>query len=312
MSSVVRAVVHGGSSSSLPPLRSRAKTIPLRLDDDERTLLRVLECALEVSDYTERVDTIRLSGKVGRIVQQLGDVLAVLAGMFVVAEGRRGQELVQDRTVGEMPELFGAIFEAGRRYKVMNPDKMRGSHGKLMCMLQDAQISEIRTAIGFDMVRAIRTVEDELAQLDADALLDDDDLAVATAPVVAGGSHAAKAEATQRLMARHGGDDAAARARIERVVISIADDAVLTEAHVRPVEQMLAPRFLRREEPFGHDAAEDARGEHQQPAESEEPEPRQGRRQQGEQHVEHGAPGGQLLFEQWCGLQQKPRIFCAH
>ena len=48
------------------------------------------------------------------------------------AKGKRGQDLVQDRQVSENSELFASIFEVGRRYKIMNPDKMRSHFGKLL------------------------------------------------------------------------------------------------------------------------------------------------------------------------------------
>ena len=138
---------------------ARAKTTPLRLSDDERSMLRVLEGALTVSEYTDKVDVISYrSNKVHRIQQQLGDMFAILSGMVVASKGKQGQSLIEDRAVSENPDLFASIFEVGRRHKVMNPDKMRGNYGKLMFMLQDAQTREIRDSIGFSVVRTVLTV----------------------------------------------------------------------------------------------------------------------------------------------------------
>ena len=234
------AVPQQGQSVSSGFYAARARTIPLRLSEEERSILRVLEGALTVSEYTDKVDVFSYrSNKVARIQQQLGDVFAILSGMLVAAKGKRGQDLIQDRAVSDNPELFSSIFEVGRRYKVMNPDKMRTSYGKLMFMLQDAQMGEIRDAIGFRCVCAIISVESELAALHAEPLLDDDDLPDAVAPVQVGDSAEVKSAATRRLVERYGGGDARAESRIERVLVSIADDEALTLAHVQPVQSML-------------------------------------------------------------------------
>ena len=153
-------------------LSQRAAFIPLRLSEDERSLLRVLEGALAVSEYTDKVDILSYrNDKAARVQEQLGNVLAAVSGMVVAALGNRGQQLVQGRTLPENFDLFCAVFEVGRRYKVMNPDKMRSTYGKLMHMLQDAQSTEIQHAIGFRVVRAMLTVRRELEDMSATELL---------------------------------------------------------------------------------------------------------------------------------------------
>ena len=68
--------------------QARASTTPLRLSPAERNSLRVLEGALTVSEYTDKVDIFSYrSNKLDRIEQQLGDVFAVLSGMIVAAKG---------------------------------------------------------------------------------------------------------------------------------------------------------------------------------------------------------------------------------
>ena len=58
-----------------------------------------------------------------------------------------------------------------------------------------------------------------------------------------GDSHERKADATSRLVKKYGNGEAKRSERIERVLVSIADDEALTYAHVDPVEDML--RLLR-------------------------------------------------------------------
>lgn len=50
----------------------------------------------------------------------------------------------QDRNFAENSHFFQSVFEIGRRYKIMNPDKMRSEYGKLMYLLMDSSDSTIQ------------------------------------------------------------------------------------------------------------------------------------------------------------------------
>lgn len=82
-------------------------------------------------------------------------------------------------------------------------------------------------------------VEAELTALGLNELLEDEDIEEATSPVHVGGSVDAKREAIARILAKYAESDPKKEARVERVLLSIADDEALTTAHVRPVQQVL-------------------------------------------------------------------------
>ncbi len=73
----------------------RAKFIPLRLTLKERKYLRLLEAALTVSEYTDKVDILLPYGKskVKRIVSQIKEICAVLSGLLLAADYKAGQGL---------------------------------------------------------------------------------------------------------------------------------------------------------------------------------------------------------------------------
>lgn len=115
----------------------RAKYIPLRLTLIERKYLRLLEAALNVSEYTDKIDTLGFGlSKAKRIVQQIRELCAIMSGLLLAADYKQGQELFTDRDFQANAEFYQQIFELGRRHKIMNPDKMRSTYGKLIYLLQ--------------------------------------------------------------------------------------------------------------------------------------------------------------------------------
>lgn len=115
----------------------RAKFIPMRLSLVERKYLRLLEAALHVSEYTDKIDTIGFGlSKAKRIVHQIRELCAILSGLVLSADYKQGQELFSDRDFQANEEFYQQIFELGRRHKIMNPDKMRSTYGKLVYLLQ--------------------------------------------------------------------------------------------------------------------------------------------------------------------------------
>eukprot|EP00879_Flechtneria_rotunda_P004579 GHRR01004834.1.p1 GENE.GHRR01004834.1~~GHRR01004834.1.p1 ORF type:complete len:720 (+),score=299.93 GHRR01004834.1:971-3130(+) len=165
--------------------RERCKYIPLRLKLDERRLLRLLEAALNVSEYTDKVDILAWRSKTSRMHAQLKDFCAILSGLVVAQDYRRGQQLVADRDFDQNADFFQDVFEIGRRYKIMNPEKMRSEFGKLMYMLMDSSDPAVQELLGFSCVRPLKTVASFLEERGSSALLDDPLLEIATAEIVA-------------------------------------------------------------------------------------------------------------------------------
>lgn len=175
------------------PLVERCKYIPLRLDEDERQLLNILEGALEVSEYTDNVD-VADSDYGGRywgfsfwnqpyskherggpsrndlIKQELQEVFDLLTGLYQSSDYRLGSQLLKSEDEESMITFLQKIFEVGRRYKIMNPEKMRTTYGKLMYILQDAAKPN---RLPFQIITPIKTVYSLLEEKDALHLIGD-------------------------------------------------------------------------------------------------------------------------------------------
>lgn len=60
------------------------KFIPMRLTQEERVTLSILESALDVSEYTDTVDVFSRTPKSDRIISGLVDMLSISSGLMVI------------------------------------------------------------------------------------------------------------------------------------------------------------------------------------------------------------------------------------
>lgn len=193
------------SSDILKKVKEQCKFIPMRLTMNERKLLRLVEAALNVSDYTDKVDVTTYKSKSKRIVAQLREMCSILAGLVVATDMDMGKSMFfkksdddeEEEDFAANAEWYKSVFEIGRRYKIMNPEKMRDSFGKLMYMIMDSRLPEIKDALEFDFYKPIRTVYSFLEEHGDKALqlLDDPLLLQAVVDIVPEGKSRATIQA---------------------------------------------------------------------------------------------------------------------
>lgn len=144
------------------------KHVPLRLTERERVILGTVEGALDHSEYTANIDVSRSMSyvsesfdKESRITKEVNEVSRVLIALSVANDFRnKGGHEMLSRTIRENGEFLRSCLEIGRRYKIMNPDKMRDTYGKLLYMLMDAAMPGwvvVVVFVGVKLVQSIKT-----------------------------------------------------------------------------------------------------------------------------------------------------------
>lgn len=125
-SSVTSSSLDVKFESKLIPLIDQATYIPLRLTSHERDLLKVLENALEVSDYTDVVD-ITFSHthkpKMTRIIESLIDILSISSGLLLATDLTKGETMIKGKTLNENAALFAKLFEVIFRVIFSHPQQ---------------------------------------------------------------------------------------------------------------------------------------------------------------------------------------------
>jgi len=225
----------------------RVKYIPLRLTLNERKKLRLCEAALNVSEYTDKVDILTWKSKTGRIHEQIRDICAILSGLAVAADYEVGQKMIRDRSFEQNSEYFSSVFEIGRRHKILNPECMRTDYGKLIHMLMDSQNPDIQRLLEFKLVKKVMTVYDFLKEREAMEILRHPDIITATTAIVDKGrtreevqkAIKMKESAVKRLI-RKFSDDNITEEEIEWCLYSIGDNSSFLVFNRDPVDHMIS------------------------------------------------------------------------
>jgi Protein of unknown function (DUF2009) len=234
----------GASQQRLEGYIEACRYIPLRVTAEERQLLQLLEAALNVSEYTDKVDIVMRFNKRRVIQEELGHMLATMSGLAVAGNVLGGEKLIGSKSLADNAEFFAKVFEVGRRYKIANPSKMRGTYGKMMFMLQDAEA----TKLDISLVNDVKMVTTMLQQKGPKAvqLLEDMRLLIATQEVTVArvgrdglaAALTAKKQARAALIEAHSSAQLSA-AEIDLVIESINDANNYLECNMGPVATML-------------------------------------------------------------------------
>lgn len=222
------------------------KFIPMRLTTAERKILEVLENALDVSDYTDTVDIWARSRKQSRVFNGLRDVLSIATGLMLANNLKVGEELMVDKNLDENIPFFRDMFEIGRRYKIMNPTKMRDTYGKMMFILQDTVL--VQDELGDTFIKRISTVHSFLQMkdnlkilldplvLDATQTIDNRDGKLYREELLKLSS--VKAAAANDLKKKYATVDCS-EDDIQLVLDSISDNEAYMSLNATPVEKMI-------------------------------------------------------------------------
>ena len=96
-------------------------------------MLRLVEGTLSVSEYTDNVDVLSYSGKATRIREELNEVCALLSGLQLSSNWKKGQHMAAEREGNEA--FFQHVLEVARRFKVRS--SIRSSFCSLIRLLID-------------------------------------------------------------------------------------------------------------------------------------------------------------------------------
>uniref|UniRef100_A0A7S1PI57 Non-canonical E2 ubiquitin-conjugating enzyme C-terminal domain-containing protein n=1 Tax=Percolomonas cosmopolitus TaxID=63605 RepID=A0A7S1PI57_9EUKA len=235
--------------------------IPLRLTALERIYLSVITSSLTTSQYTSKVD-IRTYQKQGIIQQQQREFINLSVGLLyaAVASGaasldaadkssadyhafaalrRKLGTTFQEQNVAHYLPILADMIEVARRYKIMNPHKMRVEYGKLVHILMDAKIYKLYE-YGFKPIQTVGTLLGEHPQM-TDILSDEQLVDITSVDYQDKDVGYAKFIAKYVRKAKDGANQRANTLShvVERVLHSISDAQSYIHQCVEPIQHIL-------------------------------------------------------------------------
>lgn len=191
------------------------------------------------------MDILAYASKAKRILGQLKEICSILAGLVVATDMKLGQEMFEEKDFAKNAKWFKKIFEIGRRYKIMNPERMRDSFGKLMYMVMDSRLPEVAQTMEFDLYMPILTVFSFLESKDALGLLDDSLIVQATTEINSDRKSRSQIQAeikrkekTIETLANKYANTGATREEIRQCLYSIGDNHSYLWSNREPVERI--------------------------------------------------------------------------
>eukprot|EP00941_MAST-03F_sp_MAST-3F-sp1_P002833 g2833.t1 len=139
----------------------------------KRKVLRLVKSALFSSKYTDHVDRRPSKNPARRLHKILHEVCALLSGIVTALDYKEGQSIISSRDFQRHSEFLTEVFEIARRHKILNPEKMRTSHGKLLYLLQDSNSPACQELLTFSLFSPMTTVYSTLEDANALDLLRD-------------------------------------------------------------------------------------------------------------------------------------------
>jgi hypothetical protein len=139
------------------------------------------------------------------------------------------------------------VFEIGRRHKIMNPEKMRSTYGKLIYLLMDGVSPEVKELLEFSVVSPIRSVFSELEKHDCLGLLDDSLVQVATREIISDGKDRRtvqkeikqKEKAIEYLSKKYSTSQLSSE-QIQQCLYSIGDNSAFLRGNRDPIDVMIS------------------------------------------------------------------------
>ena len=221
-----------------------SKYIPLRLEYEERAHLRRVQAVMKASNYTGLIDGVEHKTKQVRIHRQGAAIRAVFMGIAASFNYSLAQECIENFNFKLFKKTYTKIFEIARRYKIMNPEKMRDVYGKMIYLLQDAMAN--RAELEFDLVRPLETVHSTLSEAGGLDLLRDHLISTATMEILHEGKSRSQIqneislkECAISYLAKTYSNKPEVKLKadtIKRCLYSLADNTSFLNSNCKPIE----------------------------------------------------------------------------